>query len=42
MNQDINKEFYFNYETKASKWLSTKEMKKSFNLEIVEGIVQHP
>ncbi len=37
MNQDINKEFYFNYETKASKWLSTKEMKKSFNLEIVEG-----
>lgn len=37
MNKDINKEFYFNYETRASKWICTEEMKKSFNLEVVVG-----
>lgn len=37
MNKDISKEFYFNYETKASKQICTEEIKKSFNLEVVVG-----
>lgn len=37
MNKDMSKRFYFNYETNASEWICTDEMKKSFNLEVVVG-----
>lgn len=37
MNKDMNKELYFNYETKVSKWICTEEMKNTFNLEVVVG-----
>jgi len=37
MHKDMKKDFYFNYETKASKWICVEEMKKSFNLDVVIG-----
>lgn len=37
INKDINKELYFNYETKVSKWISTEEMKNAFNLDVIVG-----
>lgn len=37
MNKDTNKEFYFNYETKASRWICKEEMKENFNLEVIVG-----
>jgi len=36
-NKEIKKEFYFNYETKASKWIDSEGIKKSFNLEVIVG-----
>lgn len=36
-NKDISKKFYFNYETKASKWISAEKIKDIFNLEVFVG-----
>ncbi|MBB4825592.1 beta-lactamase superfamily II metal-dependent hydrolase [Sporosarcina luteola] len=36
MHKDM-KNFYFNYETEASKWICVEEMKKRFNLEVFIG-----
>lgn len=36
-HKEINKEFYFNYETEASDWISIEEIKKNFNLKVING-----
>lgn len=37
MHRNIKKKFFFNYKVKASKWISTEEIKKSFNLDVSVG-----